>query len=190
MIEHTSFLGLPLRTASQRRLLVVLYNGILAALAIIGFCRGKGLAGPLLAQTFVLGGLLGGIRAGGPVKPFTETRNPLAGGLLEEAPITLGLNAASPGWRPFSWTPLDERERVQRDRAHYCAYRILLWILLATMLPYSLAMIRPSGWLTHESSLIVWLLLIVALSLPQSVLLWTEPNEPVGELQVLLSQSS
>lgn len=129
---------------------------------------------------------MGGIRAGGPVKPFNEPRNPLAGSVLDDNPITLNLNERPVrSWSSLSWKPLDEREREQRDRAHYRAYRILLWVMLAALLPYCVAMGRPSAWLMRESPLVVWLLLVTALSLPQSVLLWTEPDEPAAELRAL-----
>ncbi len=70
MIEQTSFLGMPLKTQRQRRLLVVLYYAVLLGIAAAGLWLGKNDWGGLVAQTFVFGGLLGGIRMGGPVKVY------------------------------------------------------------------------------------------------------------------------
>ena len=62
MIEQTSFLGMPLKTQKQRRLLVALYYATLISFAAVGLWMNKRNWGPLVAQTFVFGGLLGGIR--------------------------------------------------------------------------------------------------------------------------------
>ena len=64
MIEQTKFLGMPLKTQKQRRLLVVMYYGVLVGFAAAGLWVGKDAWGSLVVQTFVFGGLLGGIKDG------------------------------------------------------------------------------------------------------------------------------
>ena len=191
MIEHSSFFGLPLRNTTQRRRLVILYYAIVLAMAAFGVRSEKLLSGALVAQTFFLGGLFGGIRAGGLIKPYREPKLPLSGDDPDGTPITLNLNGRSPRtWGRFPWTPLDEREREQVEHAHFIAYRLLASGLCAlgaaAVLWMSLAP-DVGRRMSHAAPLLFWLLLVVALSLPQSVLLWTEPNEPTGELFVVPS---
>ena len=181
MITETTFLGLPMRTPAQRRAFVMVYYALLLLFATVGFVRNRRLPEALFTQTLIFGGLLGGIRPGGPVKAYAEPRFPL-GYENDNRPLTLGLNAAMNkiiGTR--YWTPLDERETEQRDRAHYRAYRILRWFFCISALTYALLWTWAPARLEYEAPLLAWLLLVVTLSLPQAVLLWTEPAIP-GEL--------
>jgi hypothetical protein len=180
VIEQTTFLGMPLRTQKQRRLLVVLYYAVLLGFALLALWKSRSAVQFLLPQTITLGGLLGGIKIGGPVKAYAEPRLPLDMGSGTQ---TLNLY----GRKPFGsyWSPLDERERMQRDRAHYEAYRILRITLAASAVLYVLGMIWADSWLRLKTPELGWVLLVYVLSLPQSVLLWTEPGEPAGELAAL-----
>ncbi len=186
MITETSFLGLPLRTAAQRRTFVLLYYGLLVLFTVVAFARHRALPEALWMQTLVFGSMLGGIRTGGPVKAYAEPRFPLGAGALDEQPIALGLD---PGLRramaPRAWSPLDERETAQRDRAHYQAYRIVRWTVCGAAGAYFGAWLWRPLLLEHETPVLLWLLLVFVLSLPQAVLLWTEPAPPEGELVVL-----
>jgi hypothetical protein len=178
MIEQTNFLGLALHTRRQRRVLVVLYN--LFLLLCSGVLLWKGMTGSfpmaIVGQFFILGGVLGGIKIGGPVKAYEELSLPIGGRVQ-----TLNLE----GRRPFDTTlgwPLDERERMQRDHAHYQAYRILRWTLCVAVVAYWLSLNWNYAWFISRGPVLSWTLLVYVLSLPQSVLLWIEPNEPVAEL--------
>lgn len=179
MIEQTSFLGMPLKTQRQRRLLVVLYYAVLLGFAGAGLWLGKNDWGPFVAQTFVFGGLLGGIRRGGPVKPYAypsferEMDAPVQG---------LNLEGRKPFDESLTWTPLDERERTQRDVAHYTAYRILRWSFGLFVLGYFAVMGWAAAWIADRTLFLLWLFLLYVLSLPQAVVLWTEPQAPVEEL--------
>ena len=181
MVEQTRFLGMPLRTQRQRRVLVILYYAILLGFAVAGLWIGQKSWGPLSAQTLLFGGLLGGIRMGGPVKAYAQPYFPLD---MDSTVHTLNLA----GRRPFdtssseNWVPLDERERTQRDVAHYKAYRILRWGFGMFVLAYFIASVWVPVWLADKTLLLLWLFLLYVLSLPQSVVLWTEPPEPAGEL--------
>lgn len=182
MISRMSFLGFPLRTTAQRRLLVCLYYGLLLTLTLVGLARQRRLPFSLMLQTVIFGGMLGGIRAGGPVKAYSEP-------VFDEdsdrdaRPIQLGLNAVRDRVaRPRYWTPLDERETAVRDHAHFVAYRMLLWVAGVSAVAYWCTWQWAPAMLGSQAPLLVWLLLLVALSLPQGVLLWTEPGaaDPEG----------
>ena len=177
MIGQTKFLGVPLRTQGQRRLLVVMYYAAIVGFAVVSLCLNKKNWGPLVAQTFVVGGLLGGIRMGGPVKVYEEPILPLD---MDGTVQTLNLS----GRKRFdpAWSLLDERERGQRDVAHYTAYRILRWSFGLFVLGYFLVMGWAAAWLAENTLVLLWLFLLYVLSLPQAVVLWTEPEGPAGEL--------
>lgn len=178
MIEQTSFLGMPLRTQRQRRLLVMLYYAVLVGFAVAGLCMGQRTWGPLTAQTLVFGGLLGGIRMGGPVKAYAQPRFPLD---MDSTVHTLNLDGRKPFDPPMpeAWVPLDERERTQRDVAHYMAYRILRWSFGGFVLAYFLVTCWAQAWLADKTLLLLWVFLLYVLSLPQAVVLWTETNGAV-----------
>ncbi len=177
MVEQTKFLGMPLKTQGQRRLLVVLYYAVLVGFAAIGLWMDKKSWGPLVAQTFVVGGLLGGIRIGGPVKVYEEPILPLD---MEGTVQTLNLSQR----KPFdaAWSALDERERTQRDFAHYTAYRILRWSFGLFVFGYFVVTVWGAAWLADRTLFLLWLFLLYVLSLPQAVVLWTEPQGPAEEL--------
>ncbi len=133
-------------------------------------------------RTFVFGGLLGGIRMGGPVKVYAypslerEMDGPVHG---------LNLEGRKPFDESVTWTPLDERERTQRDVAHYTAYRILRWSFGLFVLGYFLMMEWAAAWIADRTLFLLWLFLLYVLSLPQAVVLWTEPQGPAEELAMV-----
>ena len=175
MIESTSFLGMPLRTPHQRRTFVVVYYVALFLFAALALWKMQGMLVVLLPQTIILGGLLGGITMGGPVKPYA------APAALERTGSMVSLNLQ--GRRRFGLSsPLDEREQMQRDHAHYTAYRILMLTLSLAFAVCWMPIDSQAAWLKQREPILLWVLLVYALSLPQSVLLWTEPADPSGEL--------
>ena len=179
MIQEISFLGMPLRTRRQRQMLVMGYYAILLIFALLALWRGVVHIAYLIPQVVTLGGLLGGIKMGGPVKYFYDTKGvPKDGSGLESLNLS--------GRRPFSvWgsnAPMDERERAQRDGAHFKAYRIVMITLGLATCAYWIAVNADAAWVTARMPLLLWVMLIYVLSLPQAVLLWTEPQAPVAEL--------
>lgn len=175
MITETSFFGLPLRTAAQRRVLVVFYYSLLIALTCFGFVYNRPFLQALLTQTLIFAGVLGGIRAGGPVKAYSPPS--FETGEDGASSIVLGLSA---GVRHVLatryWTPLDERETARRNWVHFQAYRLLIWIFTFAALASCVAWFWIPVLLVQEAPLLLWLLLITVFSLPQAVLLWTEPG--------------
>jgi hypothetical protein len=129
--------------------------------------------------------LLGGKYLGGLVKPF-EGKRPA---LNSETPALLFLRwgfagfrwsiagVPEPGDREFK---SDEREQRQCDRAHYRAYRAMYVVLvLLWSAAFNLVVHHPflpviaAGQITYGLAV---LSMFLSLTLPQAILLWTEPD--------------
>ncbi len=133
----------------------------------------------IFASLFVSRIFLGGQTTGGLIKPFSgkgPRSSPRAPSLL-----ALGLRLYDP--RPEERVyENDERELRQRDRVHYWAYQALVVALLGIWLLTSLKINAPRlAGLLHVSAgrLLYGLVLatiIVSVTLPQAILLWTEPD--------------
>jgi len=169
--------------ARRRALVVVLYAGLIALMAILWpttHLRGTG-GYMLYAVIAVCWLFLGGITPRGLVKPFngkaprmqTKT-NPFIGLRLQVFPPIL------PGDEGEFRN--DERELHQRDRAHYQAYQ---GVGMAVAVVMVLAMIRSMKpeWRTwpgvgsDELYFGIFLgLAVLMMTLPQAILLWTEPD--------------
>jgi hypothetical protein len=175
MIQQPTFLGLSLRTVGHRRGLVTGYYALLLLFVVPLLMRGNGhlIPGGMIIQTFTLGALFGGLRGGGVVKSYTEAPDPTEASSL----TTLHLSDYSV-LRPSYL--LDERERSARDHAHYVAYRILLILLGVAMAVLGLTQGWTLTFFERNAGTLLWAMLLIALSLPQCVILWTEP-EPLPE---------
>lgn len=176
MIADQEFLGLKMERRHDRRVFVLGFCAFMCAFLFLGLWWTRGLLFGNLAATVILAGSLGGIRGGGPVKRFNGRDTPADPTVTDaEFPVqTLNLqNQLAPA---DGAVHLDERETTERDRAHFLAFRVLRWsaaplcILLGTG-----AMLNPKVAMTYVPAFL-WLLLITILSLPQLVLLWTEPD--------------
>jgi len=171
---------------SRRRTMIVLIYFFIAIL-VIGTCASPHLndMGVYVIWTslFACRLFLGGNAAGGLVKPFNSKLQERS----EAAPSLLALKL-----RVYQPVPglgadyrNDERELHQRDRAHYWAYQILgvsilvPWITLSFpklgfLISHTLAIQIVRGMLLGSIALF--------LTLPQVILLWTEPDmEPDSE---------
>ena len=166
----------------HRRVLVVLIYATLAVLMaglfIADHWRTTGYY--LVFATFLINRLfLGGYNFGGLIKPFSGKpphRN-------EQSPrfLMLALRVYHPQPEDSEYRS-DERELQQRDRAHYHAYQwiastlVVLWLLASwnTFKPHLLA------WIPVSPSLLIYAVvlasIVVSLTLPQAILLWTEPD--------------
>lgn len=74
---------------------------------------------------------------------------------------------------------LDERERMNRDRAHYVAYQVLGWAMLAVVLYAAVAVRVDWLWMPTTPQGAVGALAAVAIALgllPMTILAWTEPD--------------
>lgn len=167
----------------RRRILVI---AIYAALAVLMAClwrftqwHGSGIWAfwaVMLACRFFLGGYY----AGGLVKPFSNK----APRRTEQAPPLLMLKLRIYRPLPAEGEPYrnDERELRQRDHAHYAAYQTLGGALAVVWLLASIRNDSPKvfDWLTMPSDELFCGLTMIALTLfltlPQALLLWSEPD--------------
>ena len=139
--------------------------------------------GFLLAWLVLSPGLLGGVHAGGLVRPFS----PRYGRTWYNAPLT-ELLLTTKKVHDDDLTPADERDIAVRDHAHYLALAaIRLLALLLAVAVWSATLLR-APWLTPVAALGCYALLILAMTLPQAILLWTEP-EPVPDSSLQIAHS-
>jgi hypothetical protein len=168
MITQTRFFGMPLITQAQRRRIVVGYYLMLGLATLPPLILNKPVRVFLAIQALTIGGLLGGIQPGGPVRSYQGVSNAVPSGIQ-----TLNLSGFKP-WNFFA--PLDERETTERDAAHYQAFVILRGLLLIAVCMYFLLLGIIPRWLALNSPTLFWLLTVIIISLPQSVILWTEAS--------------
>jgi hypothetical protein len=167
---------------SRRRVVVVVIYLALASLVIAssGFSGWRGVS-PYVIWAVILACrlFLGGYYAGGLVKPFSGK----APSQSEAPPSLLMLKL-----RVFEPVPgvgeayrNDERELHQRDRAHYVAYKALGVALLVPWITSSLLgdqnlFSLNLAIVNRLCSALILGLIAMFLTLPQSILLWTEPD--------------
>jgi heme/copper-type cytochrome/quinol oxidase subunit 4 len=109
---------------------------------------------------------LGGLRPGGMVRPFLAAKPG-----LEQVQSLFGPR------KPFGQdAPLDERETGERDRIHFLAYRIAL--VIALMMGLILFVIGGYSFqlMCRVAAVFFFALIVIMLGLPQSLILWTEPD--------------
>ena len=129
---------------------------------------------------------LGGYSHGGLIKPFNNKQPPRE----DTAPplLAIGLRVYNPLPQDDRSFRNDERELAQRDRAHYLAYQAVAISLVVPWVVADVAVAKPA-WAQNMGISAVHLLyglilaiLLLAFTLPQAILLWTEPDmEEAGE---------
>ena len=180
------FLGRRISMASQTRrraLVAALYAALAALMGVLSVTSGwRGTGGLVIwAAIFACRFFLGGYYARGLVKPFNgkAPREP------QMAPSLLALKL-----RVYQPVPADdgsayrndERELHQRDHAHYLAFQAVGVAVCVPMFIASMRLIRPSlmSWIPMPPDAMYYGLTLVAiilfLTLPQAILLWTEPD--------------
>ncbi|MGD0912137.1 MAG: hypothetical protein ABR928_09580 [Terracidiphilus sp.] len=172
-------------TARRRTRRIVVAAYWLVALGIIGvyqwaqFFRpghnpAAGLIFPLQVLVF-LPAILGGVRAGGMVKPFSGVHFvPLDG--RDYTQTLFGPPRPLIGSMTTSDAILDERERLQRDSVHFAAYTLARWLaFILIVLQCASGLVSPA--LTSRVGAAAFLLIALVLwSLPQTLILWNEPD--------------
>jgi hypothetical protein len=186
MMQESSLYRPYLRTSFRRRTVVVLLYLMVLLLTAVTIYRHRYFPMALLIQTLALGSLFGGIRRGGPVKPYGKLALPI----LAPDPHTGDAERYSlTGTRaPFESMLLDERETGQRDLAHYRAFVILRWVLGLSAVAFWFGSLAAPAVVLPGSPVLLWALMVFVLSLPQSVILWTEPD-PVPEVEFALQEA-
>jgi len=173
--------GIPVARRRNRRILVIAYACAIAAFAGAFFFdqarHTLDIFGILIALQMLtnLPALLGGIRAGGVVKPYRGVRW-VAFFNQEQREFLFGRPAFPGGSLDPAAAELDERETRLRDRIHFLAYTLARWFALLLFAAFALiAAFRPGS--LRQAGLFCFLLLVLILwSLPQTMILWTEPD--------------
>lgn len=169
---------------SRRRLLVVaIYAALAGLVALLWWWTGwRGTGGyAIWAAILACRLFLGGHYRGGLVKPFVY-RKPLN---ADTPPPLLALKLRV--YQPALQTDEgefrnDERELNQRDRAHYVAYQAIGCLIAVEALVASIRMMSPKlqAWMATPPDAMYYGFGLVALTLfvtlPQAILLWTEPD--------------
>jgi hypothetical protein len=78
--------------------------------------------------------------------------------------------------RGFVPRALDERELSLHNRMHTKAYYLLQIVIPAGVLLLTSPEVSASAWLVSFRIPLLWLLSMVVTSLPQTMILWTEPD--------------
>jgi uncharacterized membrane protein YkgB len=171
------------RRTRRRGLVAGVYLALAVLIAVLWWRTGWHGTGVWLIWAVMLACrfFLGGHYRGGLIKPFVY-RKPMNA----EAPPSLlalklrvyqpVLQADDDGFRN------DERELNQRDRAHYLAYQTIGMMLMIELLVASMRMLNPrlQAWMGMPADRMYYGVTLVTLTLfltlPQAILLWTEPD--------------
>jgi hypothetical protein len=110
---------------------------------------------------------------------------------VEKSPVQPLFEAAAPAQTQVP-SHLDERETRLRDRAHYTAYAVARWLTLALFAIYAALLVFNPVWANRIVPSFFFLLMWTVWSLPQSIILWTEPDmdesEPVPTGRLVLTR--
>lgn len=149
------------RTLRQRRAGVL---GYYAAVAFAGVFFGQALyhhtpaVAPLIPVLYIISVALGGVKSGGPVRPFSHFYRTWSGFLARTA------------------SPVDERDIRVRDHAHYSAFSFMRAAgFLCTLLLVAVFVLRRQ-WLVPLMAFLLYPAYALIMSLPQAIILWTEPD--------------
>ena len=168
---------------NRRRIVVAVIYCLLASLLVASYIFGSWRAlSPYVIWAVILACrlFLGGYTPGGLVKPF----NGKAPRNSERPPNVLALQLrvypVLPGADGEAYRN-DERELRQRDNAHYRAYQVLG---ISLIVPWFICSVfgdpKLFGWseatVNHLCAVLLLAILALFLTLPQAILLWTEPD--------------
>ncbi len=177
MISNTRNLwGWSINRRSTRRWIVVFYWLLVALIAYATLCytirHGGAFLGIQIIQILVLlPALLGGVRAGGAIKPFRGLRSPVYA-FMDQRMISLFHRDTAAEQE----VELDERETRLRDRVHFVAYTVVRWLAMGLIVLYGIFGMTNPEWLGLTGPMFFVLLVLVLWSLPQSIILWNEPD--------------
>jgi hypothetical protein len=175
MISTNKVCGLSMLRCRTRRAFVVAYWCFIAVYSCAFLpCGNFNWFGVLLAVQLLIQVpvWLGGVRAGGMVKPFRgihwvplQEREDVQRDSLRSGSPKRGEDAS-----------LDERETGLRDRVHFVAYTVSRWFALLLFGLYCLIAVARPAWLSQTGPFFLFLLTVTLWSLPQTMILWTEPE--------------
>ena len=175
------------RQARRRTLVVILYAAMTLLITSLWFVDSLQHSWVWVYFFVILLGrlFLGGYYRGGLLKPFN---NKPPRQTPEPPPfLAIGLRVYNPLPEDDRSFLNDERELAQRDHAHYLAYHaiavgvVLLW-LVSSIADKRLWAAEAGVSLPHVLNGLIASILLLVFTLPQAILLWTEPDmEEVGD---------
>lgn len=175
--EQQDFFGLNLATRHDRRLFVLGYCGVFFLLILLGVLWNPYVFLGGMMQSVALAAGLGGLRNGGPVKSFSGRQRAVGdlSATTASFPVqTLNLESQLPTGKEM--VRLDERETTERDRAHFMAFRLLRFTAAPLCLLLTLALYDSPHLAVVYGPGVLWTVIMLMLTLPQLVILWTEPD--------------
>lgn len=181
-MRRTTVFGIPMQTRTARRRLVVSVYAGLALLVAAGWGLDRLQTTGVyvyFAAYFIGSFVFGGYGPSGLIKPFNGRGprvQPMPSSLVE---LQLRMTGALERPDPDAYRN-DEREMGRRDRVHYQAYQAIC-VLLAAIWFLALWELHPprfvpAGLLPVLLYLIALPGVLLAITLPQAILLWTEPD--------------
>jgi len=177
MITTDKVLGISPASRKTRRWIVCGYLCVVA-LTCFGFLHHQarhGIEDMGLWNLFLIfvnvSAFLGGIRMGGLVKPFRR-----ASFVPMQADGDVPSILPSPRSSRTESTSLDERETLERDHIHFIAYTAARWLALLLLVLYALLGAFHVPWFSQVGPFFLFLLTLTLWSLPQTLILWTEPD--------------
>lgn len=185
-MRRTTVLGFNMERQAARRRLVVSAYALLALLVLAGWLLDRfHTTGVYVYFTAYIISyfVFGGYGPSGLIKPFNGKGprvQPMPSSLVE---LQLRVTGALENPGPDEYRN-DERELARRDRVHYQAYQgicvllALIWFLAMWELhpPHFI----PAGLLPVLLYLLALPGVLLAITLPQAILLWTEPDVESG----------
>ncbi|HEX4007113.1 MAG TPA: hypothetical protein VHX60_13140 [Acidobacteriaceae bacterium] len=175
--SHRFLLFIPVETRRSRRALVIgYYLFFLAFAAGLVWLRGLSKYDRLLPMSFYMATILGGLTFSGPVRIFSEWQRKFKNG------SAWGIDPNRPhpylrGRPLIEVDRLDEHDIALRDRAHYLAYSALRWPAIAVALFGGIFLFDASPEkLAHLLLILSVPVAALFFSLPQAIILWTEPD--------------
>ena len=168
------------RQARRRAVIVAIYAAFAALIAVLWAFTDFHGTGVWIIWAILLACRLffGGYYRGGLIKPFND-RTPVD--RPPRSPLLLGLRIYEPLPAELA-VRNDERELLQRDRAHYLAYQVvgIAVVMFGFIASIRIAEPRLQAWMAIQPDRLYYALTLIAmtlyLTLPQAILLWTEPD--------------
>lgn len=184
MINDTfKYLGISVARQSRRRALVLLYWCLFLPFSCWAMFIGEAHHGGWNSSALNLAvqmilfipALLGGVRAGGLVKPFRGIHFvPLQE--REEIQTLFGKPQTMFGTLTLRDMEMDEREVALRNQVHFAAYSVMRFAALAVLVLIFLVGINWPSSLPRLGPILLYLLTFALWILPQSIILWMEPD--------------
>ena len=152
------------RTRSKRRAYVVGYYACVTLLGMVWgvtLYRDSRLVAVLIPVLYMVSIAMGGVKAGGLVRPFSRFYD---------------TTASTPEFLRTPSCPVDERDLRVRNQAHYTAYSVMRALgLICTLVIVAVVVLDPRR-LVALVAFLLYPAYALLMSLPQAVLLWTEPD--------------